>query len=149
VWNAAYGGMPLGDGATLLAGGGEAPSNVALVVIGYHNTRSEVAAGRFPARIDAIVGAAGGRLVVWPMLGSTPECSASYKRAVVRANEELQAALQRWSNLALVDYPTFLAGHDEYAVNDCPHLRAAGYRATATWLAGEVRGVVEHRRSAS
>jgi hypothetical protein len=44
----------------------------------------------------------------------------------------------------VVDYPTFLAGHPEYANTDsCPHLLASGYRATATWLAAEVRRAVD------
>ena len=145
VWQEAYGGMPIGVGADLLAGAGGAPSNVALVMLGFHNARSEVGKGRFPGRIDAVVQAAGPRLVVWPMLASTADCSNGYKQALVRANEELQAATLRWPNLVLVDYPAFLAVHPEYSENRCPHLVPPGYGAAAAWLAGEVRRLLEVR----
>jgi hypothetical protein len=145
VWDAAYRGMPIGDGAALLAKAASAESNVALIVVGFHNTRSEVAAGRFAARIDAVVQAAGSRLVVWALLASTPECSAGYKQALATANDELRAAQQRWPNLELVDYPSFLGGHPEFSAHDCPHLTAAGYHAVADWLAGELRRVVDAR----
>jgi hypothetical protein len=143
AWENAYGGMPIGTGAALLAGAAAAPSNVALVMIGFHNTRSEVGAGRFPARIDAMMQAAGNRLVIWPMLASTAICSTGYKQALVQANQQLQDAQARWPNLELVDYPAFLAGHPEYANGSCPHLQPAGYNATAMWLGGEVRRIVQ------
>jgi hypothetical protein len=145
VWHAAYGGLPIDVGAKLLARAGDEPSNVALVMLGFHNARSEVGQGRFPAWIDAVVGAAGGRIVVWPMLASTNDCSTVYKQALLQANAELLEAQQRWPNLVLADYPSFLAGHPEYAIGDCPHLNAPGYRAVAAWLAGEVRRLVEQR----
>jgi hypothetical protein len=145
VWKTAYGGMPIAVGATLLARAGTAPSNVALVMLGFHNARSEVFRGRFPARIDAVVRAAGSRLVVWPLLASTSDCSAGYKAALVRANDELRAATLRWPNLELVDYPAFLAPHPEYSEHRCPHLLPPGYGAAAAWLAGEVRQVVQRR----
>ena len=145
VWKEAYGGMPIAVGATLLARAGTAPSNVALVMLGFHNARSEVFGGRFPARIDAVVRAAGGRVVVWPLLASTSDCSAGYKAALVRADDELRAATLRWPNLELVDYPAFLAPHPEYSEHRCPHLLPPGYGAAAAWLAGEVRQVVERR----
>ena len=108
-----------------------------------HGRRS--AEGRFPRRIDAVVQAAGPRLVVWPMLASTADCSNGYKDALVRANQELQAATLRWPNLVLADYPAFLAGHPEYSENRCPHLVPPGYGAAAAWLAGEVRRLLELR----
>ena len=145
VWKAAYGGMPIGVGATLLARAGGAPSNVVLVMLGFHNARSEVGHGRFPGRIDAVVQAAGNRLVVWPMLASTSDCSTGYKQALVRANQELLEATLRWPNLELVDYPTFLAGHPEYSEHRCPHLLPPGYGAAASWLAFEVRDILERR----
>ena len=135
----------MGDGAALLAGGDGAATNVAVIVLGFHNTRSEVAAGGFAARIDAVMGAAGDRLVVWALLAGTAECSASYQQALSAADDELRAAQQRWPRLELVDYPTFLAAHPEYSNHDCPHLVAAGYQAVANWLAGEVRRVVDAR----
>jgi len=145
VWKEAYGGMPIGVGADLLAGAGGAPANIALVILGFHNARSEVGKGRFPRRIDAVVQAAGARLVVWPMLASTADCSNGYKDALVRANQELQAATLRWPNLVLADYPAFLAGHPEFSENRCPHLVPPGYGAAAAWPAGEVRRLLELR----
>src|SRR5436305_167576 len=82
--------------------------------------------------------AAHGRLVVWPLLAATSDCSAGYQRALLGANDELRAATRRWTNLALLDYPAFLAPHPEYSEHRCPHLLPAGYAATATWLASEV-----------
>ncbi len=146
VWEAAYRGMPIGDGAARLGQAATTESTIALVVAGFHDTRSEVGAGRFPARIDAVMQAAGHRLVVWALLAPTAECSASYQQALSTANEELVAAKQRWPNLELLDYPSLLAGHPEYSAHDCPHLVAAGYRALATWLADELRHVVDAHR---
>jgi hypothetical protein len=149
VWHAAYGGLPIDVGAKMLARAGDQPTNVALVMLGFHNARSEVGQGRFPGWIDAVVGAAGGRIVVWPMLASTNDCSTGYKQALVRADAELVEAQQRWPNLVLADYPSFLAAHPDYAVGDCPHLTAPGYRAVAAWLAGEVRRLVEQHPAAA
>jgi hypothetical protein len=145
TWKDAYGGMPTAIGAALLERAAHAPSNVVLVVLGFHNARSEVDEGRFPGRIDAVLAAAHGRLVVWPLLASTSDCSAGYQRALLRANDELRAATRHWPNLALVDYPAFLAPHPEYSEHRCPHLLPAGYAATAAWLAGQVRRVVDER----
>ena len=147
VWHAAYGGMPIDVGIDLLARAGDQPSNVALVMLGFHNARTEVGAGRFPAWIDAVVAAAGGRTVVWPMLAYTNGCSAGYKAALTQADADLAQAQAHWPNLVLVDYPTFLATHPEFDLHDCPHLTAAGYRAVGAWLAGEVRRIVQERGS--
>jgi hypothetical protein len=145
VWKDAYGGMPIGVGATLLEGARHAPSNVVLVMLGFHNARSEVGRDLFPGRIDAVVTAAHGRLVVWPMPASTDDCSAGYQRALARADDELRAATLRWPNLLLVDYPAFLAPHPEYSEHRCPHLLPFGYAAVNGWLAGEVRRLVDLR----
>jgi hypothetical protein len=149
VWHAAYGGMPINVGIDLLARASDQPSNVALVMLGFHNARSEVGAGRFPGWIDAVVAAAEGRTVVWPMLAYTDGCSAGFKQALAQADVELVEAHQRWPNLVLVDYPTFLAAHPEFDIGDCPHLNAAGYRAVGEWLASEVRRLVEARPAAA
>jgi hypothetical protein len=138
-------GMAMAEGAQALRGAAAVPANVAVVVIGYHNTRSEVLHGRFAVLVDAVVQAAGERLVVWPLLGRTPDCSAAYSDAVARADEQLQAATARWPNLVVADYPAFIAAHPEFAVKDCPHLLPKGYAAAGAWLAGEVRRVLDAR----
>jgi peptidoglycan/LPS O-acetylase OafA/YrhL len=145
VFHAAYGGMKVRVGAQRLAASRGAGSNVAIAMLGFHNAREEVGRGRFPGLIDAVVGAAGNRLVVWPLLGSTSDCSDGYKAALVRANEELRRATARWPNLLLVDYAGFLAAHPEYSENRCPHLLPSGYRATADWLAAQVRRAITAR----
>jgi hypothetical protein len=114
-------------------------------MLGFHNARSEVGRDLFPGRIDAVVTAAHGRLVVWPMPASTDDCSAGYQRALARADDELRAATLRWPNLLLVDYPAFLAPHPEYSEHRCPHLLPFGYAAVNGWLAGEVRRLVDLR----
>jgi hypothetical protein len=144
VWEKAQGGQPIDVGASALAGGNAAPSNVALVMLGFHNARTEVGSGRFPSRIDAVVKAAGNRLVIWPLLASTRVCTTGYKQALATADQSLRDAQKQYPNLVVVDYPAFLAAHPEYANTDsCPHLVASGYRATAAWLAAEVRRVVD------
>ena len=142
VWKQAIGGLDIGVGTRSLAAAADEPTNAVLVMLGFHNARAEVGSGRFPDRIDAVVQAAGNRLVIWPMLAPTNECSSGYKQALQEADAQLQAAQQRWPNLVLIDYPTFLAAHPEYSNHDCPHLLPAGYEATAAWLAGEVRQAV-------
>jgi hypothetical protein len=142
VWKQAIGGLDIGAGTRSLAAAADEPTNAVLVMLGFHNARSEVGSGRFPDRIDAIVQAAGNRLVIWPLPAPTNECSSGYKQALQEADAQLQAAQQRWPNLVLIDYPTFLAAHPEYSNHDCPHLLPAGYEATAAWLAGEVRQAV-------
>lgn len=149
VWYGGYGGMETSAGARLLAQNQAKPTNVALVMLGYHNARSEVSRGMFPGLIDQVMKGAGDRLVVWPLLGSTSDCSAGYKVALVRANKELQEATARWPNLVLADYPSFTAPHPEYSENRCPHLLPPGYRAAASWLAGEVRRLVDARAAAT
>lgn len=149
VWYGGYGGMETSTGAQLLAQNKAKPTNVALVMIGYHNARSEVSRGMFPGLIDQVMKGAGDRLVVWPLLGSTSDCSAGYKVALVRANKELQEATARWPNLLLADYPSFTAPHPEYSENRCPHLLPPGYRAAGLWLAGEVRRLVDARAAAA
>ena len=142
VWKQAIGGLDIGAGTRSLAAAADEPTNGVLVMLGFHNARSEVGTGRFPDRIDAVLQAAGSRLVIWPLLAPTNECSSGYKQALQEADAQLQAAQQRWTNLVLIDYPTFLAAHPEYSNHDCPHLLPAGYEATAAWLAGEVRQAV-------
>ena len=143
VWNTAYGGMETSVGAQLLTKNAAQPSNVALVMLGYHNARAEVSQGQFPGLIDQVLKGAGHRTVVWPLLWYTSDCSAGYKQAVVRANQELHAAQARWPNLLLADYPTFVIPHPEYSEHRCPHLLPPGYHATATWLASEVRRLID------
>jgi hypothetical protein len=149
VWHAAYGGMAINVGIDLLARASGQRSNVALVMLGFRNARSEVGAGRFPGWIDAVVTAAAGRTVVWPMLAYTNGCSAGYQQALTQADAELVEAQQRWPNLVLVDNPAFLVAHPEFDIGDGPHLNAAGYRAVGEWLASEVRRLVEARAPAA
>jgi len=143
LWSGGYPGITIADGATALASAEGQPADVAVVVLGYHNTRSETRSGRFPRLIDTVMKAAGERIVVWPLLGRTPDCSATYSNAVAAADQLLRAATARWPNLVLVDYPSVIGAHPEYSEHRCPHLVASGYRATAQWLAGEVRRVID------
>ncbi len=143
AWKGGYPGITVTDGANALAGAGAVPANVAVVVLGYHNARSETRNGHFPGLIDHVMESAGPRTVIWPLLAQTPDCSATYTDAVADADAELQAATARWPNLVLVDYPSLLGAHPEWSENRCPHLLAPGYRATAEWLASEVRRVVD------
>ncbi len=143
AWHGGYPGITMSDGAGALAGAEGVPANVAVVVLGYHNTRSETKTGHFAVAVDQVMKAAGPRLVIWPLLERTPDCSATYTNAVADADAELQAAAGRWPNLVLVDYPSFLQAHPEYSEHRCPHLIPSGYQSTAQWLAGEVRRVVD------
>jgi hypothetical protein len=134
--------METAEGAALLQ---EAPqeATVAVVSLGYVNTRSEVARGHLGTAIDQVVAAAGPRRVVWVNLAATADCSRSYTQAVGVANGLLQQAQARWANLVLADFATLLADHPEYSEQRCPHLLPAGYQARADWLAGEVRRLVD------
>ena len=49
VWDTAYGGMETAVGAQLLAKASGQPTNVALVMMGYHNATSENRKGLFPS----------------------------------------------------------------------------------------------------
>ena len=142
-WTGGHRGITVTDGAAALAGAKQIAAHVALVILGYHDTRSETQSGRFPALIDTVMAAAGPRLVVWPMLGATDDCSANYKIAVGAANSDLQRAAARWPNLLLVDYTSLIAAHPEYSQRRCPHLLASGSRAVAGWLAGQLRQAVD------
>ena len=147
-WTGGHRGITVTDGAGELASARSITADVALVILGNHNTRSETLAGHFPSLIDAVMTAAGPRLVVWPTLGATDDCSANYKIAVGAANNSLQEATTRWPNLVLVDYASLLAAHPEYSQRRCPHLLASGSKAVAGWLAGQVREVVDRRLAA-
>jgi len=141
-WTGGRRGITVTDGAGELATASDVSANVALVILGYHNLKSETQGGRFPSLIDTVMAAAGPRLVVWPMLGATDDCSANYKIGVGVANASLQEATARWPNLLLVDYTSLLAAHPEYSQQRCPHLLASGSKEVAGWLAGQLREVV-------
>lgn len=140
-WTGGRRGIEVSDGAAVLASAGDIQADIALVILGYHNAKSETQSGRFPSLIDTVMAAAGPRLVVWPMLGATDDCSANYKIAVGVANQSLQDATARWPNLTPVDYTAVLAAYPEYSQQRCPHLLASGSREVAGWLAGQVREV--------
>lgn len=143
LWTGGRPGITVTAGATELSGARAIDAEVALVILGYHNTRSETQSGRFPALIDTVMSAAGQRQVVWPLLGATLDCTDSYKTATGVANDNLRDATTRWPNLVLVDYTAELAAHPEYSEQRCPHLLPEGSRAVATWLAGQVRAAVD------
>ncbi len=141
-WTGGRRGITVTDGADALASASGITADVALVILGYHDAKSETQAGRFPSLIDTVMAAAGPRLVVWPMLGATDDCSDNYKIAVGVANASLQEATTRWPNLLLVDYTSLLAAHPEYSQDRCPHLLASGSTEVAGWLAGQLREAV-------
>lgn len=143
LWTGGRPGITVTAGATELSGTSAIDAEVALVILGYHNTRSETQSGRFPALIDTVMSAAGQRQVVWPLLGATLDCTDSYKTATGVANDNLRDATTRWPNLVLVDYTAELAAHPEYSEQRCPHLLPEGSRAVSTWLAGQVRAAVD------
>jgi len=138
-WTGGQRGMEFSAGADVLAGAGDIDADIVVVMVGYHNAKSNTQAGRFPSLIDKVMEAAGPRLVIWPTMAATDDCSANYKTAVGVANGNLDDALARWPNLRLVDYNSLLAAHPEYSVQRCPHLLASGSKAVAGWLAGQVR----------
>ena len=141
-WTGGHRGITVSEGADALASASDIPADVALVILGYHNLKSETQSGRFPSLIDEVMTAAGQRMVVWPMLGATDDCSANYKIGVGVANASLQDATTRWPNLLLVDYTSLLAAHPEYSQQRCPHLLAGGSKAVAGWLAGQLREAI-------
>ncbi len=143
LWAGGRPGITVTQGGTELSGASDISAEVALVILGYHNTRSETQSGRFPSLIDTVMKAAGDRTVVWPLLGATLDCTDSYKTATGVANDNLRDATARWPNLVLVDYASLLAAHPEYSEQRCPHLLAVGSRAVATWLAGQVRAAAD------
>ena len=116
-------------------------TDTVLVLQGY--SKAKVNRGQFPSSLERLMEAAGGRTVVWSMYGPTIGCSFAYTETLAEANRLLQEATRRWPNLRLADYPALLAAHPEFSVHDCPHLRDSGSAAVATWLAGEVRRLVE------
>lgn len=146
VWSGGAPGIEVSAGAAALARVKSKSADVVVVVLGYHNARTNTRSGQFPGLIDQVMKAAAGRLVVWPMLGRTPDCSPWYSGAVVTADQALHAATGRWPNLALLDYPSVIGAHPEYGQDRCPHLTSAGYRAVALWLARQVRSTVDSSR---
>jgi len=146
VWSAARPGMEIAEGAAALKAAGDTGTNVVLVSMGYVNTRMHMRNGDFPALIDQVLKAAGDRTVIWPTLGRTSDCTASYVQAIGQANSLLQAAKAKAPNLVLIDYPTFIDAHPEYSQHRCPHLTSAGYQARSAWLASEVRRVVDAQK---
>lgn len=143
VWSSARPGMETAEGAAIIRKAGPAGSNVLIASLGYVRTKAHVQKGEFAKLIDLVMAAAGKRVVVWPLLGRTPECSAGYSQAIIVANRQLEAAKERYPNLVLADYKTFITSHPEYTQNRCPHLTNAGYQQRALWLAGEVRRLVD------
>ena len=142
-WSRAVRGSRLAEGVQALraATAGATGTDTVLVLQGY--SKATVNRGQFPSSLELLMEAAGGRTVVWPMYGPTIGCSAAYTETLAEANRLLQEATRRWPNLRLADYPALLGAHPEFSVHDCPHLRASGSAAVATWLAGEVRRLVE------
>jgi hypothetical protein len=143
VWSSARPGMEMAEGAAALAAAGDTGANVVLVSMGYVNTRMHQRKAEFPALIDQVLKAAGDRTVVWPTLGRTADCSATYVQALAQANQQLEAAKARWPKLVLIDYPSLIDAHPEYSQHRCPHLVSAGYEARSAWLASEVRRIVD------
>jgi hypothetical protein len=136
-------GITMPEGATYLARARDVPANVAVVVLGYHNAVSQTRSGQFPALIDAVMAAAGDRLVVWSLPGRTPDCGVAFTNAVAVQAQLVHEAMARWPNLVPVDYPAVIDAHPEYSQHRCPHLLNSGSRAVGQWLAGEVRRVVD------
>lgn len=138
-WTGGNRGIEVEAGADVLAGASDIEADVVLVMLGYHDANSNGRGGRYPALLDMVMQAAGPRLVVWPMYGATDDCSANYKAGIGMANQSLQDATARWTNLRLVDYTSLLAANPQYSQERCPHLLASGAREVAGWLAGQVR----------
>jgi hypothetical protein len=136
-------GITMQQGATYLARARDVQANVVVVVLGYHNAVSQTRSGEFPALIDAVMQAAGDRIVVWSLPGRTPDCGVNFTNAVALESQLVRDAMGRWPKLVPVDYPSVIDAHPEYSQNRCPHLVNSGSRAVGAWLAGEVRGVVD------
>ena len=143
VWSSARPGMETAEGAAVVRKAGSAGSTVLIASLGFVRTTAHIQQGEFVKLIDQLMAAAGKRVVVWPLLGRTPECSAGYSQAIIVANKQLRAATERYPNLVLADYTTFITSHPEYTQHRCPHLTDAGYHQRAVWLAGEVRRLVD------
>jgi hypothetical protein len=136
-------GITMQDGASYLARAHDVPANVAVVVLGYHNAVSQTRSGEFPALIDAVMEAAGDRIVVWSLPGRTPDCGVKFTNAVALEAQFVHEAMGRWPKLVPVDYPSVIDAHPEYSQHRCPHLVNSGSSAVGAWLAGEVRRVVD------
>jgi len=136
-------GITMEQGASYLARAGDVQANVAVVVLGYHNAVSQTRSGKFAALIDAVMEAAGDRIVVWAEPGRTPDCGAAFTNAVAVETQLVREAMSRWPKLVPVDYPAVIDAHPEYSQNRCPHLVNSGSRAVGAWLAGEVRRIVD------
>jgi hypothetical protein len=136
-------GITMQQGATYLARDRDVQANVAVVVLGYHNAVSQTRSGEFPALIDAVMQAAGNRVVVWSLPGRTPDCGVSFTNAVAVQSQLVHDAMGRWPKLVPVDYPSVIAAHPEYSQHRCPHLVNSGSRAVGAWLASEIRRVVD------
>ena len=136
-------GITMPQGAAYLARVRDVPANVAIVLLGYHNAVSQTRSGTFPALIDAVMEAAGDRIVVWSLPARTADCGPSFTNAMAVEGQLVREAMGRWPNLVPVDYPAVLAAHPEYSQNRCPHLVDSGSRAIGAWLAGEVRRIVD------
>jgi hypothetical protein len=141
--------METSEGAQALKAAGDVGANVVVASVGYVNAHEHIQKGEYPGLIDQVMKAAGDRVVIWPLLGGTSDCSTWYAQSIVTANQMLQQATKRWPNLVLADYPSFIAAHPEYSQHRCPHLIAAGYQARAQWLASEVRRLVSARAATS
>ena len=136
-------GVTMQEGATYLAGARDVPANVVVVVLGYHKAVAQTSSGEFPALIDAVMDAAGDRVVVWALPGRTPDCGVTFSNAVALEAQLVLEAMGRWPKLVPVDYPSVINVHPEYSQNRCPHLLSSGSRAVGEWLAGEVRRVID------
>jgi hypothetical protein len=140
-------GITMEEGAAYLRQARGVSAAVAVVILGYHNSVSQTRDGGFAGRVDAVMQAAGDRLVVWSLPAKTPDCGAAFTQAMVVQRRVLEDATGKWPNLALVDYPSVIDAHPEYSQNRCPHLLDQGSRAVGSWLAGQIRQIADAKRA--
>ncbi len=143
TWSRVQRGSPLADGVQALAAAGGTSAEVIVVLQGYSQAVSRRA--EFAGLVDQVLHLARSRTVVWTLYGRTLDCSAGYQQTLLQLNQTLRAAVTRWPNLRLVDYPAVIAAHPEYSQHRCPHLLDAGSREVASWFAADVRRLVNTR----
>ena len=98
-------------------------------------------AAEFGARIDNMMAVLGSEVpVTWVNVDTG---TATLAPAAGGVNAALDAAPQRYANLAVADWNAYLAGRtdgDELRAGDGVHDSAAGYRVRAEWMADLVAG---------